>query len=521
LPPFLLAQEAAGRLSMDKMPDLWRLAPEIVLCAMVLVVLLIDVIRGRDSGSSMLWPRITILGIVAAGILVVWGETRDVPPARIGYDAFGALQADHLAAIFKLIFLATGALTVLFIGRSKQAYGRESELSMLMFGALAGMCYLAGATDLLGFYLAFETVSYTGYLMAGYRTDSLKSAEAGGKYVIFGSVSSAVMLFGLSLVYGYTGSMEFSKIAAALHEAPREPVLLVAAALVFGGFAFKAAAFPFQFWCPDVYEGAPAPIAGFLAVASKAAVFAVILRVLWVHGAVDAAAPGITDLFASNGTFVQQILVLAAVGSMTWGNLAALRQTNVQRMLAYSSIAHAGYLLMTAAVLTPGNSDAMGAIVFYFVIYLCMNLGAFYVVTLLRRDAGSAEMSALRGAGFRQPFLAVCFAIMLFSLTGLPPTAGFIGKFQLFAPLLSEGWYVLAAVGLLNGAISLYYYAKPLREMFLTQPADHEATRLAPGAADLALLGLLTAPLVILGLFGWGTITEFARSVGPVAGTVR
>ena len=517
--PILLA-EATGRLSGALMPAVSGIAVELYLCAMVVFVLLLSVVRKR--GPSDLYPRVTLFGILGAFAIVFIQLWRGIDTASIGYGTFDSMQADTLGAIFKLIFLATGALTVLFIGRSREKYGDEAELSMLMFGALAGMCYLSSATELLGFYLAFETVSYTGYLMAGYRTDSVKSAEAGGKYVIFGSVSSAVMLFGLSLIYGYTGSLEFGKIAEVLSAAPREPVLLLAAVFVFAGFAFKAAAFPFQFWCPDVYEGAPAPIAGFLAVASKAAVFAVLLRVLWFHGAIGTASPHVDQLVARDGTFTQQILVLASVATMTWGNLAALRQTNLQRMLAYSSIAHAGYLLMTAAVLAPGNRTAMGAIVLYFLIYLCMNLGAFYVVTLLRRDAGSAEISALRGLGFRRPFVAVCFAIMLFSLTGLPPTAGFIGKFQLFAPVLERGWYVLAGIGLINGAISLYFYAKPLREMFLTEPAEGEPARLSPSAADIALLTLLTAPLLVLGVYGWGQLTEITQSVGPaLAGVGR
>jgi NADH-quinone oxidoreductase subunit N len=507
----LLAEALSGA----KMPDLRWLMPELVLCVFVLIVLLVDVVRGR--GASAIYPRITLIGIAiaAAVVLAHWGKGAE----HVGYGGFDALHVDHLGQVFKLIFLATGALTVVFIGRSRQAYGREAELSVLMFGALAGMCYLASATDLLGFYLAFETVSYTGYLMAGFRTDSVKGAEAGGKYVIFGSVSSAVMLFGLSLIYGYTGTTEFSKIAATLAAAPQEPILLVAALFVFGGFAFKAAAFPFQFWCPDVYEGSPAPIAGFLAVASKAAAFAVILRVLSYHPAIGDAAPNVAGLLAEKSTFVQQILIVASVATMTWGNLAALRQTNVQRMLAYSSIAHAGYLLMTAAVIVPGNTAAVAAIVFYFLIYLCMNLGAFYVVTLLRRDTQSAELSSLRGLGFRHPFLAVCFAIMLFSLTGLPPTAGFVGKFQLFAPVLEKGWYLLAAIGLLNGAVSLYYYAKPLREMFLTDASPSDASvKIAPAGFDLALAAVLTAPLLVLGVVGWGGVTEFARSAAPVLG---
>ncbi len=513
----LLAQDGGGglaRLTAERMPALGNLLPELFLCGMVVLILIVDLVRGR--GRSELYPRISLAGIAIAMFLVAIGPTAD---GTVGYDAFGSMRIDDLGRLFKLLFLATGFLTVLFIGRSRESYGNEAELHVLLFGALAGMCYLASATDIVSFYLAFETVSYTGYLMAGYRLENAKSAEAGGKYVIFGSVASAVMLFGLSLVYGFTGSTQFGEIGAAIAGAESQPALLVAAVLVFGGFAFKAAAFPFQFWCPDVYEGAPAPIAGFLAVGSKAAVFAVGVRILLGPGVITPESPAVSQLFAPDASFVQMILIVASVATMTWGNLAALRQTNVQRMLAYSSIAHAGYLLMTAAVVIPGTpsaQDAVGAIGFYFIVYLCMNLGAFFVVALMRRDTGSAELSSLRGAGFRHPVLALCFAIMLFSLTGLPPTAGFVGKFQLFAPVLDRGFLLLAVVGLLNGAVSLYYYAKPLREMFFAVDDPAQPSRLRPAPADLALLGLLTVPLVVLGLFGWDKVTDLTRAAWVV-----
>lgn len=502
----VLAQDA-GALLWERMPDLGRLAPEGFLCAWVLVILIVDLVRGR--GASPLYPQLSIAGcLVGLGLVLFSGAT----PGPTGYGDFEALAPDALARIFKAVFLVTGLLTVVFVGRSRAAYGREAELHVLLFGALAGMCYLASATELVGFYLAFETVSYTGFLMAGYRTDSPKAAEAGGKFVVFGAVSSAVMLFGLSLVYGFTGSMEFSAIAAKLSASGAPPALLVAAVFVFAGFAFKAAAFPMQFWCPDVYEGAPGPLAGFLAVASKAAVFAAGLRVLTL-GPVTGGEPGLTHLVPPDSSIVQTILIVAAVGTMTWGNLAALRQKNLQRMLAYSSIAHAGYLLMTAAVVVPGTDsgrDALAAIVFYFLIYLVMNLCAFFVATLLRRDAGTADISALRGLGARQPLLAVCFAIVLFSLTGLPPTAGFIGKLQLFAPVVEQGFWILAAIGLVNGAVSLYFYAKPIREMFLADAPDGDAPALRPETADLALVAALTAPLVVFGLFGWDGLTRVA-----------
>ncbi len=497
-----------ARLVADKMPAFQFVLPELFLCLMVIVVLLVDLIRGK--GPSPMFPRISLVGIVIAMLLVVFGDES----LQIGYGAFAAMSVDGMARIFKLLFLATGAFAVLFVVRSGEKYGNEGELYVLLFGALAGMCYLASATDVISFYLAFETVSYTGFLMAGYKLDSTKGAEASGKYVIFGSVSSAVMLFGLTLIYGFTGSLELAVIAQALTNVTATPILMVGTIMVFSGFAFKAAAFPFHFWCPDVYEGAPAPIAAFLAVASKAAVFAVGLRVLgYGVGAAHDAPLGM--LFAKHATFTHNMLIVAAIGSMTWGNLAALRQTNLQRMLAYSSVAHAGYLLMTCVVVGQGAAGdrAIAAILFYFFIYLCMTLAAFYVVTIMRRDTGTTETSALRGAGMRHPLLAVCFAIVLFSLTGLPPTAGFVGKFLLFAPVIEQQYFLLAIAGLVNGAVSLYYYAQPIMEMYLRpedESADAPSRRFAPASADVALLLVLTVPLVIFGLFGWGAVNDAA-----------
>ncbi len=507
----LLAQDG-GRLSADQLQHVGALLPEMVLCLAAVLVLVVDLVRGKGPSSLFAW--LTLGAIVLTGALVLTGGNA----SGIGYGGFGAADVDGLGRLFKLVFLGTAALTVLFVGRSGERYGREGEFHVLVLGALAGMCYLASATELIGFYVAFEMVSYTGYLMAGYRLESTKGAEAAGKYVIFGSVSSAVMLFGITLLLGFTGSTQFAEIARQLLDAPADqPALWVGAAFTFAGFAFKAAAFPFQFWCPDVYEGAPTPVAGFLAVASKAAAFAVGLRVLSYAGDVGAH-PQLAELFAPRAAFLEKLLIVASVGTMTWGNLAALRQTNLQRMLAYSSIAHAGYLLMASVMVLHGGvrGDALTAIAFYFLIYLCMNLGAFWIVTLMRRDLGTTDVSALSGLGWRQPLLASCFVVILISLTGLPPTAGFVGKFQLFAPVVREGFYVFAAIGLVNGAISLFYYAKPLREMFLKQPTDATRTLRLAGP-DLALVVLLTVPLLVLGLGGWDVVTDAARQALALA----
>ncbi len=505
----LLAQDG-GELSAALMDNFGALLPEMFLCAMVVIVLLVDLVRGR--GPSPLFPWLTLGGIVVAIGLVISGSG---DPLTVGYDGFAALQVDGLGRLFKLIFLITGALTVIFIMRSGRRYGEEGEFQVVLFGSLAGMCYLASATELIGFYVAFELVSYTGYLLAGYRLESAKGAEGASKYVIFGSVSSAIMLFGITLILGFTGTTKFSEIATALLSVETaQPALWVGAVFTFGGFAYKAAAFPFQFWCPDVYEGAPAPVAGFLAVASKAAAFSVGVRILAYAPAAGAAAatPQLAQLFSQNAAFLEKLLIVASVGTMTWGNLAALRQTSLQRMLAYSSIAHAGYLLMAAAMVLRADvaTDAMTAIGFYLLIYLFMNLGAFWVATLMRRDLGTVEIRALRGLGWKQPVFGVCFVIILVSLTGLPPTAGFVGKLQLFAPVVREGFYVFAAIGLVNGAISLYYYAKPLREMFLNKP-DEDTRPLRMTGADLALIVALTIPVLVLGLYRWDTVTNAVR----------
>ncbi|MCG3133544.1 MAG: NADH-quinone oxidoreductase subunit N [Planctomycetes bacterium] len=507
----LLAQEA-GKLSWDRMPSPGRIAPELFLCLWAVVILVVDLVRGKGS-----WKHFTTLSLVGCAIAfalaVFTAPGNDAVGYGVGSGGVGALTPDAISRFFKLIFLATGFLTVLFMRRSADAYAREPELHVILFGALAGACYLAGASELIGFYLAFEMVSYTGFLLAGYRVDDPKSAEAGGKFVMFGAVSSAVMLFGLSLVYGATGSMQFADIAKALASQDASPALLVASVFVFAGFAFKAAAFPMQFWCPDVYEGAPAPVAMFLAVASKAAVFSAAIRVLML-GPVTDTAPTLTQLLPHGATVTQTILIFASAATMCWGNFAALRQTNLQRMLAYSSIAHAGYLLMTAAVVVPGaqsGRDAVSAMLFSFVIYLVMSAAAFYVVTVMRRDAGTAEVGALRGFAAKHPLFAACFALVLFSLTGLPPTAGFIAKLQLFQPVVGEGHFVLAAIGLLNGAVSLYFYAKPIGLMYLASEGPPERTP-APNGTDRTILAVLSAPLLVLGLLWWDSILEFAQT---------
>jgi NADH-quinone oxidoreductase subunit N len=331
--------------------------------------------------------------------------------------------------------------------------------------------------------------------------------------VLFGALSSGFMLYGLSLVVGLSGgtSLEAVRVAVAAGAAS-QPAFVAAVVLVFAGFAFKVSAVPFQFWVPDVYQGAPTAVGGFLAVASKAAGFAALVRVAGAMGATASAGNDLSSIFPNSGPFVL-VLGVSAVLTMTVGNLAACRQEDLKRLLAYSSIAQAGYMLMALAVWTP---MAVEALVFYLVAYLFMNLAAFLVAGLIIRETGSSSMSSMRGLGSRRPWLAASFAIVMLSLTGIPPMFGFVGKLILFRAVIDQHYLWLAVIGLLNGAISLYYYAKPMLRMYLEDgdpvDADTPAPRLEKGAVVLACA--LVVPVVGLILY-WGPLFEWLGGAVP------
>ncbi len=468
--------------------------PEMILTAGLVLVLLLDAFLGV---RRRLAPRValgTVLLALAAVCLAFLDRQR---PAAV---QAGPLYIDDVARLFRVLFLATGAVTLLFAMRSEEEWVDQGEFHVLLLGSLAGMSVLAASVDLLTAYLAFETVSYTGYLMVGYRKGIAKASEAGVKYVIFGAVASGAMLFGLTYLFGWAGSTEMSRVAEAirLHGAP--PAVLLAAVLAFGGFAFKVSAVPFHFWCPDVYQGAPAPVAGFLAVASKAAGFAVAIRVLGMFGsAVEPVAGGTWFAFLPTGPLVNWLLAAGAVATMIVGNTAALRQTELQRLLAWSSIAHAGYLLMALCV---GDAAAVGGVLFYFWVYLLMTLGAFGIVGILAPRLGGTDLSCYRGLGWRAPAMAAVLAVIMLSLAGLPPTAGFWGKVLLFKATIGARLYGLALVGLLTSAVSIFYYAKLLRVMYLEQP-EEGAAPVVLDLPDWSLAALSTVPLLAGGLFGW------------------
>jgi NADH-quinone oxidoreductase subunit N len=367
------------------------------------------------------------------------------------------------------------------------------------------MFFMASAANLLMAYLALEFVSLTSYVLTGYLRHNRRSGEAALKYLIYGGVASGTMIYGMSWIFGLTGSMDYAEINAVLMQGdPNRLALLIALVLVFAGFGYKIAAVPFHMWAPDVYHGAPIPITAFLAVGSKAAGFALLMR--FFYPALSRAGDGGTWHTLAGVDWPQLMLVISMI-TMTLGNLAALNQQNVKRLLAYSSIAHAGYTLMGFVVL---SDEGLRAMLFYLVVYYLMNLGAFLVVMVVANNTGREDLEGFRGLAWRGGALpAIAMAIFLFSLTGLPPLAGFIGKFYLFYAVVKEQFYYLAVVGILNSVVSLYYYARIVKTMFLDLPlgTEGEVTLDSHNGSLLAALSVLT---VVLGVY-WTPVIEFAN----------
>ena len=519
-----------------RVPDVGGLVaatlPEILLTAGLLGILLLDAFGAAKPHQI---PKIS-LGVVLVTLAVVFVgllsplanpvEPPDTVMEKIGSaigrlavamgqveGTAGPLTVDAMARLFRILFLSAGAYTLLFGMRRAEAWFEQAEFHVLLLASLAGMSLLAASTDMLTAYLAFETVSYTGYLMVGYRKADRGSSEAGMKYVIFGAASSGAMLFGITLLFGLAGSTSMQAVAEVLRVQGPSPAAVAAAVLVFAGVAFKISAVPFHFWAPDAYSGASAPVAGFLAVASKAAGFAVAIRILgtWC-GSADAPGEGVSFAFLTPGPLPFWICAAGAVATMVVGNAAALRQRELKRLLAWSSVAHAGYLLMALSVgtgkgLLPESDvgSPFGGILFYFFVYMLMTLGGFGIVGMLRGPLGGTEIRRYNGLARRNPGLAVCLAVLMISLTGLPPTLGFWGKVLLFMPVIQAKFYGLAIVGLLMSAVSLFYYASLLQAMFLVPPAEGADGPVEMAPADWLLVGGSTVPLLLLGVFGWGS----------------
>ena len=492
---------------LSNIDSLLYFSPEILLVIFAVAVIILDlVVKNRERAAV---AHLSLAGCFCTLAAVLFIHFSFGSEGSVSLF-LGMIRLDEFSTFFKVLLLLATAATILFSLRSEELDERlKGEYYALLLAITLGMFLMASSTNLLMIFISLETVSLTSYILAGFLTHSPRSSEAAFKYITYGAVASGTMLFGLSLLFGMTGTGDLAQIGGRLTEllasgevAPL--AVLIAITFVLAGVGYKIASVPFHMWSPDVYEGAPIPITAFLSVASKSAGFALFIRFFYTGF-------GSTGLMES----VDWPLMLAIVSAltMTLGNLAALPQQNVKRLLAYSSIAHGGYLLMGGVLLT---SEGIGAILFYLVVYLFMNLGAFYVVVLIANEVGSEMVEGYRGLAARAPLVAWAMAIFLFSLTGIPPFAGFFGKWLLFAAVLEQGYYWLAFVGLLNSVVSLYYYARIVKAMFL-EDSGEEATSVSFSTGTFALLSVFVIPTILIGFLNiFYTFSNISVSVMPM-----
>jgi len=484
---------------------------ELVLCATIVALLLARMIVSRWKSSPF---YVTLIGTGAALLLVAPGV---IPRPEIPGEIFtGMLVFDSFSIYMRSLLLLFALLFTTFTQITGVPDRDDAaEFYVLVLGATLGMCLMVSANHMLIVFLGVEMASVPSYVLAGLLRHRRQSSEAALKYAVFGAGTAGVMLYGISLLVGTLGSAHLPTMAARLAEmlqtgtdGNQTAVLALGGLMVMVGLAFKLSAVPFHFWVPDVFEGATAEVAAFLSIASKAAALALLARLALQFGAVAE---------ASQAYLCGLISLLAAV-TCTFGNLAAYGQTNIKRLLAYSTIAHAGYMMMAVAAAValigsdlPDGGDTLAALAFYLGIYLFMNLGAFAVVAFLRNAIHSEAIDDYAGLVRSSPGLAVCMAIILFSLVGLPPLAGFAGKFLIFSGLVEAGLIALLVIGGLNTVLSLFYYLRVVKVMLMAPaPDDRPATEVPLSSIPGAYCAALTLPLLVLGVW-WGGLLEWAR----------
>jgi NADH-quinone oxidoreductase subunit N len=431
--------------------------PEIFLAVAGFVVLLLGASMGRRGVRPLSLAGVFSLGVTA---VLVWLTARPVngPETILG----DMLVVDSLAVFFKLLVLAAGAIAVFmaagFLERSN--YGGGEYVSLILFATI-GMFVMASGASLASLYVGLELMALSVYVLVGYFKLELKSNEGAVKYFVLGAASSAVLLYGISLVYGSLGTLDLATIRSTLTAVPSSnPMLVLGMVLVGFGMLFKVAAVPFHVWTPDAYEGAPTPVTAFISVAPKAAAFAMFMRIF-----MDAFAPGVEHW--------RVVMWVAAAATMIYGNVAALTQDNVKRMLAYSSIAHAGYALMGIVAF---NEFGAWALLLYMVVYAFMNLGAFGLVVLLESKGYAGEVIGdYAGLAKRHPGFAAVMLIFMLALAGIPPTAGFMGKLYLFAAAVNGGYVILTVIAVIMSAVSLYYYFRIVVQMYLRDGEEEGA----------------------------------------------
>ncbi|MEG6509623.1 NADH-quinone oxidoreductase subunit NuoN [Methyloligella sp. 2.7D] len=462
--------------------DFLTILPELILPVGALALLMVGVLVRRDSGMLVLGLSIVVL--VIAGFYVAMGQGTET--------AFnGAFIADPFARMMKIMTLIGSGVTLYMSAEYWHRSGTlKFEFPVLVLLATTGMMLMISANDLIILYVGLELQSLALYVVAAFQRDSVKSSEAGLKYFVLGALSSGMLLYGASLIYGFTGSTGFSEIATALSGTQASLGVIFGLVFLLTGFAFKISAVPFHMWTPDVYEGAPTPVTAFFAAAPKLAAMALFTRTIF------SAFPGIAPEW-------QQIIVFLAIASMALGSFAAIGQTNIKRLMAYSSIGHMGYALVGLAA---GTEEGVTGLIVYLAVYLVMTLGSFAFIMAMRRDGQKIErIDQLSGLSQTNPLMAFMFGVLLFSLAGIPPLAGFFAKFYVFLAAINAGLYALSVIGVLLSVVGAFYYLRIVKIMYFDDPAESFDPMPRSLAAVLTVSGLMIllfflypAPLVAI-----------------------
>ncbi len=466
------------------------LSPELIITGVALLLILLHLAMRRLPGKAAGW--LTVIGLVGAGIAAAnqWGTNQ-----TFLYEAF---RLDGFAIAFKEMFIIGAILVVLAsFEYVSELLEYQAEFYSILLSATVGMMLMVSAVDLVTIFVALELTTISFFILTAYLRGDVKSIEGGLKYLLYGGLSSALLLYGMSLAYGMTSTTQLAGIMAALAGQPLQPLLLIGIIFILAGFGFKIAVVPFHMWSPDVYEAAPTPVTAYLAVASKAAGLAVLVRLMMLSFA------------TARAEWAALLAALAAI-TMIVGNVVAIPQTNIKRMLAYSSIAHAGYLLVGFVAV---NTVGVTAIIFYSFLYVVSNLGAFLVAIVYGKLAGSDEIKDYAGLSRRNPLLAATMLVALLSLGSIPPLAGFVGKFSLFAAAVQQGYIWLALIGTVTSVVSVYYYLMVAKAMYIDPPASNAPLRIG-GAATLAI-ALTVVGMLLFGVYP-GPVLKLAAAAAQI-----
>ena len=487
---------------MNNLQSLSFFYPELLLTLVILFAIIYDLLIDSSESGKVGW--VLVFGLVLVAIAIWFQDSSKV--TTLFTDA---VVLDPFSTFFKLlIILATIFVSVVSLYSNELRDYRKGEYFYLLGIITFGLFMMVSSIDLIMVYVSIEIVSIMSFVLAGYLKKNTRSNEAALKYVVYGAFSSGIMLFGLSYIYGLTGSTNFFQIQQILASSGSESnsAILMAVVMILAGFGYKVSAVPFHFWTPDVYEGSPTTITAYLSIAPKAGAFAMMIRFFNQVLADGGAMSGLGSISTTDLPWASLISLLAVL-TMTVGNVVAIQQDNIKRMLAYSSIAHAGYMLLAMPVM---SGDSIYAIMVYLVMYLFMNLGAFFVVITIKNKTNGETFDDYKGLGWEMPIVGITMTLFMVSLTGLPPTAGFIGKFYIFASLIQGGgsFYWLVVIGGINSVVSLYYYLRVVKVMYFD--GDRKESLVSPPKVLTGMLLVTAVPTMLLGIY-WVPLAEWIQ----------